>query len=165
MTKLWARRCGVRIPVVTRNFSLHQCVQKGCEANLGILFCGYQGFFWVEKRPEREADHSSSCVEVRNEWSCTSAPPCSFMVWKGTTLPLYYSFVGRDSSVGMVTRFGLDGPGIESRWRSEILRTRPDRTWGPPSPMYNGYRVSLPRVKRLGRGVDHPPPSSAEVKG
>jgi len=31
--------------------------------------------------------------------------------------------------------------------------------------MYNGYRVSLPRVKRLGRGVDHPPPSSAEVKG
>jgi hypothetical protein len=24
--------------------------------------------------------------------------------------------VGRDSSVGIVTRYGLDGPGIESRW-------------------------------------------------
>jgi hypothetical protein len=23
---------------------------------------------------------------------------------------------GRDSAVGMVTRYGLDGPGIESRW-------------------------------------------------
>jgi len=24
--------------------------------------------------------------------------------------------MGRDSSVGMATRYGLDGPGIESRW-------------------------------------------------
>ena len=24
--------------------------------------------------------------------------------------------VGRDSSVGIATRYGLDGPGIESRW-------------------------------------------------
>jgi hypothetical protein len=24
----------------------------------------------------------------------------------------------------------------------EILRTRPDRPWGPPSLLYNGYRVS-----------------------
>jgi len=25
-------------------------------------------------------------------------------------------FEGRDSSVGIATRYGLDGPGIESRW-------------------------------------------------
>ena len=30
--------------------------------------------------------------------------------------------------------------------------------------LYNGYRVSFPGVKRPERGVDHPPPSSAEVK-
>ena len=30
--------------------------------------------------------------------------------------------------------------------------------------MVNGYRVSFPGVKRPGRGVDHPPLSSAEVK-
>ena len=24
----------------------------------------------------------------------------------------------------------------------DILRTRPDRPWGPPSLLYNGYRVS-----------------------
>jgi len=31
--------------------------------------------------------------------------------------------------------------------------------------LYNGHRVSFSGVKRLGRGADHPPPSSAEVKG
>jgi hypothetical protein len=47
---------------------------------------------------------------------------------------------GRDSSVGVTTRYGLDGPGIESR-RCEIFQTRPDRPWDPPSFLYNGYRV------------------------
>jgi hypothetical protein len=60
---------------------------------------------------------------------------------------------GRDGSVGIATHYGLDGPGIESRWGSEIFRTRPDPPWGPPSLLYNG-------VKRPGRGADHPPPSS-----
>ena len=46
----------------------------------------------------------------------------------------------------------------------EIFRIRPDRPWGPPSLLHIGYRV-FPRVKRPGRGADHPPPSSAEVEG
>ena len=46
----------------------------------------------------------------------------------------------------------------------EIFRTRPDRPWGPPSLLYNGYRVYFQGVKRPGSAVDHPPPSSAEVK-
>jgi len=44
-----------------------------------------------------------------------------------------------------VTGYGLDGQGIESRW-GEIFRTCPDRPWGPPSLLYNGYRV-FPGVK------------------
>ena len=28
--------------------------------------------------------------------------------------------MGRDSSVGIATRYGLDGPGIESRWRRDF---------------------------------------------
>jgi hypothetical protein len=48
---------------------------------------------------------------------------------------------GRDSAVGIATRYGLDGPGMESRWGDEIFRTRPDRPWGPPSLLYKGYRV------------------------
>jgi hypothetical protein len=71
--------------------------------------------------------------------------------------------VGRDSAVGIATSYGLDGPGIESRW-GEIFRSHPDRPWGPPSLLYNGYRVLSRGVKQPGRGVDHPPSSSAEVK-
>jgi hypothetical protein len=39
----------------------------------------------------------------------------------------------------------------------EILCTRPDRLWGPPSLLYR----SLLAVKWPVRGVDRPPPSSA----
>ena len=60
-------------------------------------------------------------------------------------VPGYYSvgavYGGRDSSVGVATRYGLNGPGMESRLRGDIFRTRPDRPWGPPSLLYNGYRV------------------------
>jgi len=52
------------------------------------------------------------------------------------------------SSVGIATRYGLGGLEIESR-RGEIFRTRPDRLWGPPSLLYNGYRV-FPRGKADG---------------
>ena len=43
----------------------------------------------------------------------------------------YMCSVGRDSSVGVVTRHGIDGLGIESRW-GEIFRGSPDPPWGPP---------------------------------
>ena len=49
--------------------------------------------------------------------------------------------VGRDSSVGIATRYGLDGPGIESRWGKRFFRTLPDRPWGQPSLLYNGFRL------------------------
>ena len=43
----------------------------------------------------------------------------------------------------------------------EIFRTCPDRPWGPPSLLYNGYQV-FPRGKeRPGRDADPLPPSSA----
>ena len=40
--------------------------------------------------------------------------------------------------------------------------TRPDRPWGPPSVLYNGYRVFPGGKVRPGRAADHAPPSSAE---
>ena len=44
---------------------------------------------------------------------------------------------GRDSSVGTATRYGLDGPGIESRWGQDF------RHLSIPAlgPTHNGYRV------------------------
>ena len=67
-----------------------------------------------------------------------------------------------DSSVGIATDFGLDGPGIESRLGGRLF-ARPDRPWGPPSLLYNGYRVFLVSKVRPGRAADHSPPSSAGV--
>jgi hypothetical protein len=57
--------------------------------------------------------------------------------WFSAWLPL---ILGPGSSVGIATGYRLDGLGIESRW-GEIFRTRPEWTWGPPSLLYNGYRV------------------------
>jgi len=46
----------------------------------------------------------------------------------------------------------------------EISGTRPDRHLGPPSLLYNWYRVSFQGVKRPGRGVDHPPHLAPRLK-
>jgi hypothetical protein len=45
----------------------------------------------------------------------------------------------------------------------ENFRTCPDRPWGPPSLLYNGYRVFPWSKERLGLGADLSPPSSAVV--
>jgi hypothetical protein len=71
--------------------------------------------------------------------------------------------VGWDSSVGIATRYELDGPGIESRWRARFsapVQTGPG-AYPASCTMCTG---SFPEVKRPGRDVDHPTPSSAEVK-
>jgi hypothetical protein len=48
-------------------------------------------------------------------------------------LPNTYFHWGRDSSLGIVTRYGLDGLGIESQWGQDFLHTsRP--TLGPTQP-------------------------------
>jgi hypothetical protein len=45
----------------------------------------------------------------------------------------------------------------------KIFRTRPDRPWGPRT-SYTMGTGSFPGVKLPRRDVDHPHPSSAEVK-
>ena len=66
------------------------------------------------------------------------------------------------SSVGIVTDYGLDGPGSNAGG-DEIFRTSPDRPWGPPSLLYNGYRVFPMGKVKPGRAADHSPPSSVTV--
>jgi len=75
----------------------------------------------------------------------------------------YINFCGPGSIVGIATGYGLDGPGIESRWGGEIFRTCPDRPCGPPSLLYNGYRVFPGGKERPGREADPSPPSSTVV--
>ena len=64
---------------------------------------------------------------------------------------------------GIVTGYGLDGPGSNPSI-GEIFRTCPDRPWGPPSLLYNGYRVFPGGIERPGRDADPSSPSSAMVK-
>jgi hypothetical protein len=79
-------------------------------------------------------------------------------------IPYAICMGSRDSSVGIATRYGLDGPGIESRWGARF--SAPVQTGPEVYPVsYTLGTGSFPGVKRPGRGVDHSPPSSAEVKG
>ena len=64
--------------------------------------------------------------------------------------------------VRLTTDYGLDGTG-SNPGGDEIFRTCPDRPWGPPSLLYNGYRVFPGGKVRPGRDADHSPPSSAAV--
>jgi hypothetical protein len=68
-----------------------------------------------------------------------------------------------DSAVGTATRYGVNGPRIESRW-GEIFRTRPDRPWGPPSLLYNGYR-DFPGSRAAGAWLCSPSGLSWSVLG
>jgi len=64
--------------------------------------------------------------------------------------------------VGIATGYGLDGPGIESRWGLDFPHLS-ILALGPPSLLYNGYQVFPGSRRWPGRGGDPPPPSSAEV--
>ena len=57
--------------------------------------------------------------------------------------------MGRDSSVGITTCYGLDGPVIESGWGwGEIFRTRPKRPRAHP--LYIGVPAFIPGGKAAG---------------
>jgi hypothetical protein len=66
---------------------------------------------------------------------------------------------GRDSSVGIAIRYALDCSVIESRLGRDFPHSSTPAL-GPSHP----HTQLIPGVKRPGRGVNHPPPSSAEVK-
>jgi hypothetical protein len=64
---------------------------------------------------------------------------------------------GTGSSVGIATGYGLDGPGIESRWGQRYfshVQTGPGAHLASCT-MGTG---SFPGVNRQGRGADHLPP-------
>ena len=58
---------------------------------------------------------------------------------QGHVCIIYLFIVGRDSSVGIATRYGLEGPGIESRRERDFLNSarlglgpaEPSAQWAP----------------------------------
>jgi hypothetical protein len=71
--------------------------------------------------------------------------------------------MGRDSVVGIATRYELDGPGIESRWGTRYPALVQIGRGADTASCTTGTG-SFPGLKRPGRGVDHAPPSCVEVK-
>jgi hypothetical protein len=68
---------------------------------------------------------------------------------------------GPGSSVGVVSGYGLDDPGFQTRWGQDFSHTsRP--ALGPTQARYNVYRV-FPGGKAAGAWRWPPTPSSAKV--
>jgi hypothetical protein len=64
---------------------------------------------------------------------------------------------GLGSSVGIATELRAGRSGVRVPVGGENFRTRPDRSWGPPSLLYNGYRV-FPGGKEAGAWCWPPTP-------
>jgi hypothetical protein len=86
---------------------------------------------------------------------------------RGTDATLHYivqqlTLLGPDTSVGIVTHYRLDSPGSnpDGGRFSAPVQTGPR---AHPAPFTVGTSSFL-GVKWLGRGIDHPPLSSAKVK-
>jgi len=84
-------------------------------------------------------------VVERSVYSCRESNPA--LAGRGRSLywaVILYRFitegVERDGTVSVATGYGLDGPGIQSRW-GEVFCPHPDRPWGPPSLLCNGYQL------------------------
>jgi len=74
------------------------------------------------------------------------------------------SNVGRDSSVGIATRYGLGGPWIETLQGARFSAPVQTGPAPPPSLLYIWHRV-FPGAKTAGAWRWPPTPSSAEVEG
>jgi len=71
--------------------------------------------------------------------------------------------MGQDSSVSIMTCYGLDGPGIEFRWGQDF--SHPSRpALGPTQPPIQWVPGLFPGGKATGPWRCPPTPSSAEVK-
>ena len=73
------------------------------------------------------------------------------------------SLYSLDSSVRIATRYGLDCPGIGSQWRLDFPHSS-RLALGPTQPPIRWVLGHSRGLKRPGYGVNHPLPSSAEVK-
>jgi hypothetical protein len=111
-----------------------------------------------------------SSEQLRTSWVLKQlCPKCDgdeFLKSQGIYQFVYSTnlFLGsRDSSVGLATgyRLGDRGVGVRVALGVRIFSSPcpPDRFWGPPSLLSNGYLGSFPGGK-----ADHSLPTSAEVK-
>jgi hypothetical protein len=103
-----------------------------------------------------------SCAVVMNSGNLNFLEPSGpLQACNGTALPFFntshsFNFYWFQSVVGITARYGLDGSDFELQGgrRFSLLKARLDRSSGPRSLLYNGYRSSFQEVKRPRSGVD-----------
>jgi hypothetical protein len=78
--------------------------------------------------------------------------------------PVATATVGRDSVFGIASRYGLDGPGIETWWGATFSAPVQTGTVGPTASHTMGNGSLSPGVKWPGLGVDHPPHLAPRLK-
>lgn len=75
-TRLWAGESGAQVPVAARDFSFLYKHPDWLWDPPTLILYGYSGCLPDVKWPGCDVHHSSlASTEVKNEWSCTSAPP------------------------------------------------------------------------------------------
>ena len=89
---------------------------------------------WIPKAANTHSEYVILIAFPLQQWLTNGKPRSRVTGLLLEFLTLEYGTMRRDSSVSIVTRSGVDGPGIESRWGGEIFRTRPDRPLGPTQP-------------------------------
>jgi hypothetical protein len=155
-----------------RDNSRFRTVQKNVEiySYTYIIRAGEAVFIdSINKAFIRNKDRPCSCSS-----SFTShMEQCLTYIQKFRTKACYERFrilyKSRYNIVSIATGYGLDGWGggvwvpVEARFSSSPRR--PDRFWGPPSLLSNGYPLALsPGVKLPGHKAVHSPPSSVDVQ-
>jgi hypothetical protein len=99
-----------------------------------------------------EADHLlSSRADIKTDWNYSSTTPYAFRARRKMTLPFKF-YVCDGYRPGYLSQYSdslrTGGPGDRIP-RGRDYPHPPDRPWGPPSLLYNGYRV-FPRGKTAG---------------
>ena len=123
---------------------------------------------WHEARTRRRTRRRQEgpLCDVSSSRSARTVPVRRRLLWESWSSSLANALptlVGRDSSVGIATRYGLDGPGMEPRWEARFsapVQTGP----GAHPASYTMGTGSFPGENRPGRGVDHPPHLAPRLK-
>ena len=113
----------------------------------------------IAKRKKKNGQYQTAILHTIQSNSCYRNHRGLYTPYNGINLNVMFCLLRwrqPDSAVGIATRYGLDGPGIESRWG--VRFSAPVQTCPGAQPVsYTMGTGSFPGVNRAGRGVDHPP--------